>query len=415
MDSRVNSTAGAVALSETKRRLFEAFQHGQIVEEKPGPRLARRPVCEFAPLSSVQERLWMFETENPGIPPVYNESVTLRRFGSLDPEILERCLAEIIRRHEIWRTSYDTVNGEVVQVIHAASESLKLPRVDLRDLPALDREEEVLGLARNQTRQPFDLRNGPLLRAMLVRISEEEHRLLMTVHQSIIDGISVYQLFPTELAAVYQAFSAGSNSPLADLPIQFGDFAVWEREWLRGSVRERQIGFWRRKLSSDIPVLRWPAAARPIRQRYRGRMRSFTMPATVATAARILSYSAGTTLFTVLLAGFYTVLHQYTWQTKLIVGTFSPAGRRRSEVQSLFGYFLNPVPLPMDVSDDPSFVELIRRAHEITAEALSNDEVPFEDVVDGTQAALGYEPEVPISPKRFPFSLRCLSWVALGT
>lgn len=369
-------------LSETKRNLFETLQRCETQVASSGPDLTPRHTREPAPLSPMQEQVWEFETKASGIPPVYNESLTVQRFGSLDPEILERSLGEIIRRHEIWRTSYDTVDGRPVQVIHPAFERFTLPRVNLLHLPESEREKELIWLAQYQARQPFDLRRGPLLRAMLVRISEKEHRLLMTAHQSILDGVSVYQLFPAELVKIYRAFSAGFSSPLAALPVQFSDFAVWQQHSLPAEIRKKQIEFWRDKLSGDVPVLLWPSrGSRPARQTFRANIRSFTMPASVARAARLLGQRVGTTLFTVLLAAFYALLHHYTQQTDLIIGTFSSTGRERSEVQELLGYFLNPVPLRIDLSDDPTFSALLWRVLEVTYDAISNDDVPFEDVV----------------------------------
>lgn len=383
-------------LSETKRKLFETLQNGQTQLVKSELHLTRRSTREPGPLSPTQEKIWEFETKAYSVAPVYNESVTVRRFGSLDHESLERSLAEVIHRHEIWRTSYQMVNERPMQVVHPAFERFPLPCVDLRRVPEFKRETEILRLAQDQARQPFDLQSGPLLRAMLVRISEAEQRLLITGHQSVLDGVSVYQLFPSELAKIYHAFSEGLNPVLAELPLQFSDFASWQQDWLSAEIRAQQIGFWRERLSGNIPVLRWPAdSVRPRQQSYRGNIRSFTMPPRVARAARMLGQKDRSTLFVVLLAAFYSLLYHYTDQTDLIVGTLSSAGRKRSEVQNLLGYFLNPIALRMDLSDDPTFAELLRRVLSVTSEAISNDDVPFEDVVEELNA--------PADPSRNPY------------
>jgi hypothetical protein len=382
-------------LSETKRKLFEALGRGEM--EKTGRQLSLKPrnKQEAAPLSPAQQQLWKLETETPGIPPLYNESITIRRNGALDLDLLQRSLAEIVRRHEIWRTSYETVNGTPVQIVHAAPSRFSLQETDLRYVASAEREALVLAIAQRQAQTPFDLSGGPLLRAMLVRISDAESRILMTAHQSIIDGVSVYQLLPIELSAIYAAFESGRGSPLPGLPLQFSDFADWHRKYVQGGVWREQVEFWRRKLRGEIPVLHWPDGHRPRQQSYRGRIRSFIMANPASCGARTLSRSERTTLFVVLLSTFYLLLSKYTRHTDLIVGTLSPAGRKLSGVQNLMGYFLNPIPLRMDISDDPTFAELLRRARVTTSEAISNDDVPFEDVAS--------QLEPPADPSRNPY------------
>src|SRR5437867_6652472 len=201
-------------LSEAKRAVLEKYLRGEI----PQPSLnaciiTPKPSAELAPLSLAQEQLWL-RTQTAGIPPLHNESITLHRKGPLDVAVLERCLAEIIRRHEIWRTTYDTSNSRPFQVIHPAPSTFPLLVTDLRSLPEADREREALRLATEEAHRPFDLRRGPLLRATVVRIGDEDYRLAMTAHLSIVDGVSVYQVFPSELAQLYQAFSASKMSPL---------------------------------------------------------------------------------------------------------------------------------------------------------------------------------------------------------
>lgn len=366
------------SLSETKRKLFEALGRSGI--ERLGCELSLKPrdTRTRAPLSLAQEQLWKLETETPGIPPLYNESITIRHRGTLDRNLLERSLAEIVRRHEIWRTSYQVVKGNPVQIVSLPESRFPVDEIEIQDVKPADRESVILSIAQRQARAPFDLSEGPLLRAMLVRVSDAESRILMTAHQSIIDGISVYQLLPSELSTIYAAFEKGRSSPLPDLPLQFSDFACWHCEHVRGRIWREQVEFWRRKLSGKVPTLLWPNCQRPQQQSYRGKIRSFTVAAEAYYGAQTLSRSKRTTLFVVLLAGFYLLLHRYTLQTDLIVGTLSPSGRKTSGVQNLLGYFLNPIPLRVDISDDPTFAELLCRAGQTTYEAISYDDVPFE-------------------------------------
>jgi len=293
--------------------------------------------------------------------------------------VLERCLIEIIKRHEIWRTSYDTLDGKAFQVIHPVPSVLPLSVLDLRVLPELGREKEVRRLASEQARQEFDLQRGPLLRVLVVRAGETDYRILMTAHLSIVDGVSVYQVFPSELAQLYEAFSAGKESPLPQPRIQYADYAWWQRQWLAGGELKRQLEYWRTRLSGELPVLQWPVDhPRPAVQTFRGAIRSFALPGDLGNTAKETCRTEGVTLFNFLQAAFTSVLHSYTRQDDIIIGTFSPAGRKRSEAQGLLGHFLNPVALRIDLSEDPSFSELLRQTQRVTSEAMSHDDVPIE-------------------------------------
>jgi hypothetical protein len=378
----------AAPLSDAKRKLLHNFVHAKLAKPQGITPIPRRQPGGLAPLALSQEQLLIRAQLVPGIP-FYNESVTVKFKCAMDRAVLEQTMAEIIRRHEIWRTSYRTVAGRLVQVVHPASDSFPLSLIDLRRIPEQEREAYALNVGLAQTARPFDLQTGPLLRADLLAMTDSEYWLVMTAHQSIIDGVSVYQIFPTELYAIYRAFSAGHPSPLDELQLQFSDFACWERECLSPTERARQIAYWRGQLAGEIPTLCWPAGkGRPADRTFHGDIRSFTLPRRVAEVAHALSRCCGTTTFVVLLSVFYSLLHLYTRQTDLIVGTFSSAGRKRSEVQGLLGYFLNPVALRVDLSDDPSFVDLLGRVKVTLSEAISNDDVPFEHVVEALQPHL---------------------------
>jgi hypothetical protein len=297
--------------------------------------------------------------------------------GTLDLSILERSLAEIIRRHEIWRTTYDIRNGQPVQVVHPAPGTVRLPTLDLRSLPGPRREAEAQRLVGEIVRQPFDLKEGPLLRAKLIRMHDDEHRLFLCAHLSIVDGVSVYQVFPSELAALYSAFSSGKSPELERLPVQFGDFAYAQRRWLHGEEHARQMIYWRKQLSGNLPVLNWPVDRTwPPQETFHGTIRSFVMRTGPSEAARELSRREGVTLFMTLTAVFTTLLHWYTQQEDIIIGTLSPAGRKRSEAEKLLGYLINPVALRFDLTGNPTFRDLLRQTQRVTLEAIMNDEVP---------------------------------------
>jgi len=201
----------------------------------------------------------------------------------------------------------------------------------------------------------------------------------MTAHLSIVDGVSVYQVFPSELAQLYQAFSASKMSPLPEPLIQYADYAYWQRRWLIGREMQKQLDYWRNRLAGELPTLQWPNDhPRPAAQTFCGAALSFAWPRHLGDAIKELSLRVGVTLFTSLQSGFTALLHNYTGQSDIIVGTISPAGRKRSEVQGLLGYFLNPVVLRIDFTGDPPFNELLRQTQRVTSEAISHDDLPIE-------------------------------------
>jgi hypothetical protein len=309
--------------------------------------------------------------------PLYNESITIYRTGPLDVSILEQSLAEIIRRHEIWRTTFDMIEGRPVQIVHPAPATFRLQVIDLQHLPETEREAAAIKVATEAARPAFDLKRGPLLRVMLVRLTEQSHRLFLTAHQITVDGISVYSVFPTELTAIYEALVAGKESPLPPLPAQYADFACWQQQWLSGDVLQEQMAYWEKQLPTEVAVPRWPSV-RPSVETFRGAIESFELSAQLTGALRELCQREGVTLFATLLAGFGVLLNRYTGQEVIMIGTVSPAGRKRAEFQKLLGYFLNPVPLRLDLSGDPSFRDLMRRSQKTTLGAISHDDVPLE-------------------------------------
>lgn len=363
------------SLSATKQRALLQYVRGELSMRPPQPVIQPMPPGAMAPLSFAQEELWRHSLEIPI--PLYNESITLHRNGPLDVKLLERSIAEIIRRHEIWRTSFKLIGGCPAQVVHPAQSVFPLRRVDLRQEREEERRTLAAHLASQDARLPFDLSEGPLLRALLIQMGDEVYRLAITAHLSIVDGVSVYQVFPRELITLYGAYAAGRPSPLPEITVQYRDFAYWQRKWLLDHVLERELEHWRKQLAGELPALNWPHVRRPPVRTFHGAIHACTFPVEVLTGIRDLCRRESTTLFTVLEAAFTALLYHYTTQKEIILGTFSPAGRKRSEVQPLLGHFLNPVPLRINLSDDPSFCELLKRVRIVTSDAISHDDVPL--------------------------------------
>jgi surfactin family lipopeptide synthetase A len=378
-------------LSEAKRLLLKKYVRGDLLKTDDSVRIRRRPPGQPAPLSLTQEQIWLRAQKSADLPPFYNDSIIIHRHGTLDPRVLERSFIEIIRRHEAWRTTFDSVDGQPVQVIHPQPAAALVPVVNLQEMPSLEREAEAVRLATEDARKPFDLKKGPLLRAKLISLTEDERWLTLTMHQSVTDGVTVNTVFPTELATLYEAFSAGKPSPLVDLPIQYADYAYWQRQRMQSGAFASQLAYWRDRLMPEPPPLRWPAERpRSAPSTYRGAIHPFTIPKQLAQRLNAMSRGENVTLFMSLLAGFSALLYRYTDQEDMVVGTLAPSGRKRSEVQNLIGYFLNPVPLRMNLSGNPTFRELLRRTRDVVLEAIANDDVPFEYVL--AKAGLSSDP-----------------------
>jgi surfactin family lipopeptide synthetase A len=370
-------------LSEAKRKLLE-LQMRRAATAAPLDTPAQLPAREHPlPLSLAQEEVWRLDQTAGKLTPLHNESITIYREGPCDPELVRRSLTEILRRHEIWRTTYAETNGRLAQIIHPAPESFPLAVSDLRNLSASERDPESMALATKDARTPFDLERGPLVRAQLITLRDNEHRICVTAHQSVVDGITVFDIFPRELTTLYESFASGKPSPLPELKAQFADFACWQRQRLTGEVKENQLAYWQRKLGGELPILLWPnGGARPRQQTYRGAMHAFTMPQELSQSLKNLGRREGATLFMVVLAGFFALLHRYTGQEDIIVGTLSPSGRKQSAFQRCIGYFLNPVALRANLSGNPSFRSLLAQMREVTLGAISNDDVSLRMIVE---------------------------------
>jgi surfactin family lipopeptide synthetase A len=368
----------STAITEAERSRLSQYLSGLRSDTSSGP-IRHQSSQSPAPLSVSQEEIWRL-AQQPGLPPVFNESVTIYRHGPLQVAALESAFTEVIRRHEAWRTTFDVVDGEPVQVAHPASR-MTLPVTDLRELPETERLALAIQMASENAQHPFDMRRGPLVRAKLIRLGDDEYRLFLSVHMIVLDGVSIYHVLLPELRALYDTYAADKPSPLPELPIQVSDFARWQRAWLQGENLRAQVEYWKKQLAGEPLPLQWPVGRRPPKQTFRGAIDPFTLSGKLAACARELSKSEGVTLFATLTATLACLLHGYTRQEDLAVGTFSPSGRKRSEVKNLLGYFLNPVALRFRLNSGQTFRQLMLQAREVSSEAFSNDDVSFEQLV----------------------------------
>lgn len=376
--------SNTMELSEAKRVLLAKYLQGNIPETQRVTQLIpRRPESDNAPLSYGQQQIWLLAQLMPDTP-VYTECVTIHLPGPLDVEAFEQSFNTILRRHEAWRTSFPMIDGQPVQVIHPYS-IVPLPIVDLTNLPEAEREAKALHLAGEDSQRPFDLAHGPLLRPMLVRLSDTNHRLFLTLHHIIFDGFSLYQIFLPELRAHYDAFVAGRPSPLPDLPIQYADFAIWQRERLQGNVLADQLAYWKKQLEDISAKLDLPTdRPRPMVPTYYGSMHSFALSKGLTDAVKALGRQESVTLYIVLVAAFKTLLYRYTGQSDNLLGT-AISDRNQAETQGLMGFFLNTLVLRTDLSGNPTFRDLLQQVREVTLEAHAHQNVPFEYLVKELQ------------------------------
>ena len=340
------------------------------------PKLSSR---DHVPLSFAQQRLWFLEQVSPGSFN-YNEPIDIRFVGNLNVGALKQSIDEIVRRHEVLRTTFRVIDGQPVQII-ASSLNLKLPVIDLRKLPKVDREAEVQRLVREEAQLPFDLTQGPLLRVTLLRIDKNENAILITTHHIVWDGWSI-GIFMGELTELYRAFHAGQSSPLPELPIQYADFAIWQRNWLQGEVLERKLNYWKQQIGKNLPVLKLPIVCpRADVKTTRGAAQSFMIPSSLTQSIKLLSRQEGVSLFTALLAAFQVLLQRYTNQNDIVVGT-DVANRSRAEIEPLIGFFMNLLVLRTDMSGNPSFRELLKRVNKVVLGAYDHQDLPFEKLVE---------------------------------
>jgi amino acid adenylation domain-containing protein len=370
-------------MSEDLAHMEPAQDVGTI---RPVPR--DRPI----PLSFAQQRLWFLDRFEPGSP-FYNMPNASRMRGPLDTGIFRDSINALIRRHESLRTTFALdAGGEPSQIVHP-SLVLDVPVTDLSHQSPAARESEAQLLADREAQRPFDLTSGPLIRAQFLKLAADDHILLLTIHHIVADGWSMEVLF-REFGAVYAALSVGQDPALPDLPIQYADFAGWQREWLAGPLLASQLDYWKHKLDGAPLVLELPTdRPRPRVQIFRGGMHTFSLPLSLVTRLRELCEAEHVTLFMALLAGFKAMLHRYTGQTDLVVGT-PVANRVRPELEGLIGFFANTLVLRSSVAGEMSYRELLGEIRNTTSGAYANQDMPFEKLVEelAPERNLGYNP-----------------------
>ncbi len=346
------------------------------------PPLQPMPRVGEASLSFGQQRLWIIDQLEANSA-VYTMPAAVQLKGELNFRALEQTFSEIIRRHEVLRTTFVTSEGSPLQHISTAAD-VTLPLVNLSHLAADERETEAQRLATAEAQRPFDLSLGPLFRVQVLRLSITEHILLCTMHHIVSDGWSMSILI-REVAALYEAFSQGQPSPLPELSIQYADYALWQREWLTGEVLESQLSYWREQLSGAPSVLELPTdRPRPAVQSFRGAVHRIELSAELTEALRKISRAEGVTLFMTLLSAFSVLLSRLSGQADIVVGT-PIANRTRVETEGLIGFFVNTLVLRTKVEARESFRALLARVREVTLGAYSHQEVPFEKLVEELQ------------------------------
>ncbi|HKR15496.1 MAG TPA: amino acid adenylation domain-containing protein [Pyrinomonadaceae bacterium] len=425
------------------RHLFEQprlAEFAALVEaELSGGSVVLAPAIERAtreqalPLSFAQQRLWFIEQLEPTAA-AYHISQAIRLTGHLNIQALRKTFDEIVRRHEVLRTVFVDDDGEPAQVIHS-SLNVELPLIDLSALPDSDREAATIEECTAGAQLPLDLEHGPLFRLKLLKLGNEDHVLLVTMHHIVTDGWS-FGVLVRELSTLYRAFVTDSPSPLPELPIQYADFAYWQRHQSQDEVNEKELDYWRRQLAGPLPVLALPADhTRPPQLSYRGGSITFDLSPDLTGKLNRLSLTHRSTLFMTLLAAFQTLLHRYTGQEDIIVGT-PIANRQRVELEDLIGFFVNTLAIRVDLGGAPTFTELLARVRETALGAYAHQRTPFEKLVQVLQPDRDLShspvfqvlfalqnapsqrlelPDLTLTQQEFPgsatrFELECLMW-----
>ena len=361
--------------------LASVIQQHELLEQKlQSPAIQRISRAGMLPVSFAQERVYFIQEVAPENT-AYQAQATLRFQGHLDVIVLKKCLSEIVQRHEIFRTTFPAVNGRLFQVIHS-SLPIELNVVDIEKFTGSEQEAEIQRLFDAEVKKPFYLDKLPLVRWLLLKLNDQDHLLVHIEHHMVHDGWSFNNVFLKEFLALYQAFCEGHPSPLPELPIQFVDFASWQREWVQSQEAQAQLAYWQKKLSGSSPLLELPLdRPRSTEQTYNGTQIRVELPIQLSESLHAVSRQESVTLFMTTLAAFLVMLSRYTRQDDLCVGT-AVANRRKSEVERLIGMIVNNLVLRTDVSGNPTFRELLSRVRETTLEAFANEDLPFDKVVE---------------------------------
>jgi amino acid adenylation domain-containing protein len=366
---------------EIKRRkpeLLEFFKEASVLSSVSDIPISPVSRDHNLPLSVAQHSLWFTEQLMPGSP-IYNLPCVFRLTGPLDCDVLERSLSEIITRHEVLRATFAVENGEPVQIV-APPYRLKLAVVDMSDQEPIS-DETFFPMLRQDTKVPFDLSKGPLVRIKLIRLRPTEHVLFWMTHHMMWDGWS-FDILLNELTALYTAFSKGQTSPLPDMTIQYADYAVWQKEWLTGNNLEKQFEYWHKQLGGERKALQLPLdKPRPAQASRRGGRVRFELSNTLVASLKTLGNEEDATLFMVLLAAFEVILCRYSGQEDFNIGC-PMWGRTRPETEKLLGFFTNNVVLRINLEGSPSFRDVIRRVRKTSLDAYTNHVIPFERIVE---------------------------------
>jgi amino acid adenylation domain-containing protein len=365
-------------LSPAKKALLEKWKGGKFQADT----IPKRQQFNNIPLSFSQQRLWFIDQLYRGSS-FYNIPIAFHIKGQLNITALQQSLNEVLKRHEIWRTYFTVINGEPVQEISPQS-NWDLPIINLEHLSGKNWEAEVKQLVAESATKPFNLAKELLVRANLLRLSELEHILLVTMHHIITDGWSC-GVFLRELSTLYAAFSTNQPSPLPELPIQYADFAIWQRDRIQGEFLATKLNYWRQQLSGELPVLQLPTdRPRPSVTTFAGAKQYFTFSIVLTNALKQLSQREDATLFMSLLTAFNILLYRYTDQKDIVIG--SPiANRNRAELEGMLGLFVNTLVLRNNLSGNPTFCELLHQVREVTLNAYAHQDLPFEMLVEELQ------------------------------
>ncbi|MBX9258015.1 amino acid adenylation domain-containing protein, partial [Desmonostoc muscorum CCALA 125] len=375
----LRSLFAAPTIAQLSQNIQQLQQQDQEISAPP---INRRVENTELPLSFAQQRLWFLHQFEPNSAS-YNIPIALRLLGTLSIADLEESLKQIIQRHETLRTNFITVDGKATQIIQTQT-NWTITIVDLQHLSTSQSEKAVQLLAHEQAVQPFDLASDALIKATLVVLSETEHVLIVCMHHIVSDGWSM-GVFVQEFTSVYNAYSMGQPCLLPPLEIQYADFAIWQRDWLQGSVLQKQLSYWQQQLKDAPTFLPLPTdRPRPAVQTYHGAHQEFAVSAELTAKLAKLSQEQGVTLFMTLLAAFETLLYRYTGQTDILVGT-PIANRDRTEIEGLIGFFVNTLVMRANLDGDPSFSELLPEIREMALGAYAHQDLPFEMLVEGLQ------------------------------
>jgi non-ribosomal peptide synthetase component F/SAM-dependent methyltransferase len=366
------------SLSATQRTVLDRLLADRGLAAPALDGITRQADRSSFPLSFAQQRIWFFNRLQPDST-LYNIAGSARLVGRVDVDVLRRSIEEVVRRHEVVRTTYHLEENRPVQRVNAPS-PVPLPVVDLGGLPDEERQERLRELYRTEVSRPFDLERDQFLRPMLVRLDADRHVLVLSQHHIATDGWSLGVLLG-ELSVLYRAFATGWSPPLPELPLQYGDFAAWQRRWLSGSTLERQLDYWRRQLA-EAPLLDLPPArARPLTRSWDGDSVPCRLPAPLVQRLRRLGDSERATLYMVLVAAFAVVASRWSGQEDVVVGA-PVANRNRPEIENLIGCFVNTLPLRLTVPAGVTFRQLLASVRQVCLDGYANQDVPFDKIVE---------------------------------